>query len=109
MTIISAGEMDQRITIQQLTVVRGALGGHDETWSDLCTIWAKSIDLTGREIYQAKAMGSAATMQITIRWRSDVKPSMRVLFSDGSLARIEWIRHVTRRERMELYCLALDE
>jgi SPP1 family predicted phage head-tail adaptor len=109
MTIIASGELDQRITIQQMTVVRGSLGGHDETWSTLATVWAKTIDMTGREIYNAKEMGSAASMMITIRWRSDVKAAMRVIFSDGSMARIEWIRHVTRKERLELYCLDLND
>ncbi|MDE2466755.1 MAG: phage head closure protein [Alphaproteobacteria bacterium] len=108
MGIVSAGILDQRITIQELTVVRGALGGHDETWSTLATVWAQKLDMTGREIFQAKAMGSAATLLITIRYRPDVKASMRVVFSDGSMARIEWIRHVTRKERLELYCLKLD-
>ncbi len=107
--IVSSGRLDQRITIQQKTVVRGALGGHDETWSTLATVWAETTDLTGHEIFNAKAMGSAATQLITIRYRTDVRADMRVIFSDGSMARIEWIRRVTRREFMELYCLSLDD
>lgn len=109
MAIAPSGILDQRVAIQELTVVRGAMGGHDETWNTLATVWAQTLDMTGREIYQAKEMGSAATMLVTIRWRSDVKASMRVIFSDGSMARIEWIRHVTRKERLELYCLALND
>ncbi|MBW8066693.1 MAG: phage head closure protein [Ferrovum sp.] len=109
MSLVAAGFLDQRITIQTLTVVRGALGGHDETWSPLAAVWAQMMDMTGREIFQAKAMGSAATVLITIRYRSDVRASQRILFTDGSIARIEWIRHVTRKERLELYCLRLDD
>ena len=108
MGIVSAGILDQRITIQIKTVVRGSLGGHDETWATLATVWAQTLDMTGREIFQAKAMGSSSTMLITIRYRNDVKADQRILFSDGSLARIEWVRHVTRKERLELYCLKID-
>jgi SPP1 family predicted phage head-tail adaptor len=86
MGLVAAGFLDQRITIQTLTVVRGALGGHDETWSPLATVWAQMMDMTGREIFQAKAMGSAATVLITIRYRSDVRASQRILFTDGSIA-----------------------
>ncbi|WP_297505310.1 hypothetical protein [Ferrovum sp.] len=43
------------------------------------------------------------------RYRSGVRASQRILFTDGSIARIEWIRHVTRKERLELYCLRLDD
>lgn len=106
--IVCAARLDQRITIQQKTVVRGALGGHEETWTDVAIVWAETRDMTGREIFNAKAMGSAATQLITVRYRTDVKPDMRVRFADGSLARIEWMRHVTRKEYMEMYCLSLD-
>lgn len=106
--IVSSGRLDQRITLQKKTVVRGALGGHDDTWATLATVWAETADMTGHEIFNAKAMGSAATQLITIRFRSDVHADMRVIFSDGNMARIEWIRYVTRREFMELYCLSID-
>lgn len=106
--IVSAGDLDQRITLQQMTVARGALGGHEETWADLVTVWAKTRDMSGRELFNAKGMGSAVTQVITIRFRDDVKAAMRVKFANGALARIEWIRRVTRREYMELYCLDID-
>lgn len=108
MAIVAAGRLDQRITIQQKTVVRGALGGHDETWRPLAVVWAETIDLSGREIFNARAMGSAATIKITMRWRPDVKADQRILFADGSMARIEWIRRITRKQYLELYCLDLN-
>jgi SPP1 family predicted phage head-tail adaptor len=107
--LVSGGILDQRVTILEKTDVRGSLGGHDETWSTLATVWAQVLDMTGREIFQAKAMGSAATRLVTIRFRPDVMACMHVQFSDGATARIEWIRRATRMERLELYCLILDE
>ena len=108
MPLVSSGRLNQRITIQAMTLVRGALDGHDETWSDLAVVWAEVTDLSGREIFNAKAMGSEATKRITIRYRTDVKASMRVIFTDGSMARIEWIRRVSPRLWVELYCLDLN-
>ena len=108
MPLVSSGRLNQRITIQAMTLVRGALGCHDETWSDLAVVWAEVTDLSGREIFNAKAMGSEATKRITIRYRTDVKASMRVIFTDGSMARIEWIRRVSPRLWVELYCLDLN-
>ncbi len=107
--LVSSGRLDQRITLQHKTVVRGSLGGHAETWSTLATVWAETLDMSGHEIFNAKAIGSGATQLITIRYRSDVHADMRVIFADGSMARIEWIRRVTRREFMELYCLSLND
>ena len=109
MAIVASGRLDQRITLQKKTVLRGALGGHDETWSTLAVVYAETLDMSGREIFNAKAMGSEATMRITIRWRNDVHHDMRVVFLDGTMARIEWIRHVTRKQYLELYCISLDD
>ena len=109
MALVASGILDQRITISQLTVARGALGGHDETWARYATVWAQMQDMTGREIFQAKAMGSAATKLFTIRYLAGVKPAMQVVAPDGTVCRIEWIRQVTRKEYLELYCLVLDD
>ncbi|BAP88850.1 phage head-tail adaptor [Burkholderiales bacterium GJ-E10] len=109
MPLVSGGRLNQRITIQAMTRVRGPLGGHDETWSDFAVVWAEVTDLSGREIFNAKAMGSAVTKRITIRYRTDILAAMRVVFSDGSMARIEWIRRVSPKLWVELYCLDLDE
>ncbi len=109
MALVSSGILDQRITIQQLTVVRGQFGGHDETWSTFATVWAQILDMTGREIFQAHAMGSAATKLITIRYMTGVVPAMQVVLPDGVIGRIEWIRVVPRKKYMELYCLVLND
>ena len=109
MPLVSSGRLNQRITIQAMTRVRGALGGHDETWSNFAIVWAEVTDMSGRELFNAKAMGSEVTKRVTIRYRTDIVAAMRVIFSDGSMARIEWIRRVSPKLRVELYCLDLDE
>lgn len=101
-------QFDQRIALQQMTVVRDAVGGHAETWATLATVWAKVRDMSGKEIFSAKAAGNAVSQCLTIRYRSDVKAAMRVLFADGSLARIEWIRQMNRKEYLELYAVAIN-
>ncbi|BBE50898.1 Head-tail adaptor [Ferriphaselus amnicola] len=108
-TRVSAGRLDRRITLQQKTAARGALGGHQEVWSNLATVWAEVRDLSGREIFNAKAVGSAATRVATIRYRADVKADHRVLLANGIKLRIEWLRRIERHETLELYCLEIDE
>lgn len=108
MTIVSAGILDQRITIQYLSLARGALGGHDEVWNDLATVYAQTIDLSGKEIFQSKAMGSETQVIVTIRWRSDVTNAMRIQTSSGTLMRIANLRRVTRKEFLVLECVLLD-
>ncbi len=114
--------------VMQMNVVRGALGGHDESWSTLATVWANVQDMNGHEIFKAKAMGSQATKMITVRYRPDVRPAMHVVLpregfslsqvvigenplsaENGVILRIEWIQRVSRKEYIVLYCLALDD
>ena len=108
-SLVSSGILDQRVTIQQYTNVKGTYGGHDETWSTFITVWAQTVDMTGREIYQAKEMGAAANVMVVTRYIDGITTAMRVLLPDGNFARIQWIRRVTRKERLELYCLLLND
>jgi len=110
MPLVDAGRLNQRVTILVKTVVRGDMGGHDETWAPLTNgvVWAEIVDMSGREIYNARAMGSEATKRITIRWRTDVKADQRVQFSDGTQARVEWIREVRPRLWIEMFCLDVN-
>lgn len=107
--LVSAGVLDQQITVQQMTVARGPLGGHDETWANFATVWAQVLDLTGREIYNGKEMGSAVNVQCTCRYRTDIVPAMRVILPDGTMARIEYIERVSRHAYIVLYCLLLND
>lgn len=109
MPLVSSGRLNQRITILEKTIVRGQFGGHDETWSTLASVWAEIVDMSGREIFQAHAMGSDVTKRLTIRWRTDVKADQHVVFADGSMARIQWIRRMSPKLWIELYCLDLND
>lgn len=75
---MNAGELRHRVTFQR----RGpdpATGGLTD-WTDHATVWAKVEDLSGRDYFRAQMLGEASlvTTRITIRWRPDVDPHMRV-------------------------------
>ena len=108
-SLVSSGDLDQRVTLLQKTVARGNLGGLSETWAQFRKVWARVDDMTGREIFAAKGYGSASSMMVTTRYIEGITDAMNVQFSDGTIARIEWMRVVNRKQRMELYCLLLDD
>lgn len=79
---MNAGELRHRVTFQK----RGldpATGGLT-AWTDYVTVWAKVEDLSGRDYIQAQMLGEASlvTARITIRWRPDIDPHMRVKLGD---------------------------
>lgn len=44
---MSAGDLNQRITFQQLTQTKDSEGGMVDSWADLKTVWANRNNLTG--------------------------------------------------------------
>lgn len=107
--MIAAGSLDRRITLLQPTVSRGALGGHSESWGTLATVWGRERPLSGREIFNAQAAGSAVSRAVLIRWRDDVDATLRVQLSDGRIGRIAWVAEVGRCEGLELFCEVVNE
>ncbi len=80
-----AGELNERITLQQNTPTRDEFGAEIPHWSDVATVWAKVIALSGNEgIALATAVVTVA-YQITLRYRDDVSAAMRVLYEGLTL------------------------
>lgn len=77
--ILQAGEFDQRITIQQPAIGQDAYGQLVTGWDDVCAVWAKKSDMTGREYLAAAATQAEVTTKITIRYRAGITAAMRVL------------------------------
>lgn len=106
---VPSGNLDQRVRIQHKTVVRDDIGGHTETWADLATVWAEVRPMTGKQIVNAKAIGSEANMLVTIRNRSGLSADMRILLADGSVAMIEWLQvYMSREPFLEIHCRILN-
>lgn len=69
-----------RITIQQLVSGQDSYGQPIDVWQDVVTTWARVEDLSGREYFAAQQVPtSQITTRVTIRWRNDIKPYMRII------------------------------
>jgi SPP1 family predicted phage head-tail adaptor len=93
-------------TLQQPTTVSsdGAGGGETE-WQDVEHIWGRRETLTGNEALQAGAINSTLTDRFTMRYRSDLQASWRLVLDDGvTILRIVAKREVVRRQWLELDC-----
>lgn len=76
---MNPGKMDRRVSIQALTVTRGAAGGAVETYSLLDTVWAERIEEGAREFRSGGALHAEATTLFRIRYRSDVTTKHRLV------------------------------
>ena len=89
------GRMDRRITIIQRTVTSSD-SNEDYTsgWEEISTspeVWARKSDLRGKEVVIADQVQMMYLTIWTIRYRSDIKPSMRIVDGNGQVYEITTI------------------
>lgn len=76
---MQAGRLNKRITIQSPATGQDATGEPTTGWTDVATVWASIVDVSGREYVAAGGLQNSAQTKITIRYRSGIVPSMRVV------------------------------
>lgn len=103
------GELRHRITIQQLSRIPDDMGGYEEQWQDVVSLWAKIEPLRGRERFVAQQAQSEVTHRVITRYYSGIKPQMRVVYGSRSFD-IEAVINVDEKnEWLELQCVEVQE
>lgn len=96
------------VLIQAPSTEQDSAGEPVAAWVDVVTVWAYVRDLTPKNNpsgLNADGLQSIATTRITIRFRRDVTPEMRVVLGDVPY-RIESTLDVTgRRTWLDLMCI----
>lgn len=105
------GRMRDRVTIQQKTTTTDTQLGRSVSWGTLATVWAnvRPWPRAGGETIRAQAITAQMDYEVEIRYRADVTPTMRVLWTpyDGSQKTLEIFEATPkdgRRERLLLQC-----
>ena len=111
--MLAAGRLRDRVTIKTKSVVRDAYGGETVTWVTLAEVWAGVETLSGREYLATLAGGvdqvrSERITRVVIRYRSDVREYMQIVFGTRTL-RIEQVLEVERRTTLYLMCSESNE
>jgi len=97
---VNPGDLRTSITLQEPTIATDAGGAQKPTFADVAinpTIWARWINAHGQETVQ-NAMKNVQRATVTIRYRSDVLSTWRVL-KDGEPWNIISIDPVQDRKR----------
>ena len=102
--MVRAGLLRHRVVIQTLSTAKDAIGGDAETWTRLATVWAEVKPLSAREALEAQRMTSTASHFITVRYRDDLAPNMRVVWR-GRTFEISQVENLDGRdEAIRLWC-----
>ncbi len=77
--IYSAGQLNQRVQLQQRAAAHNNLGEAAGGWADFGgPLWAKVEPLSGREFLAAGALQQPVDTRFVIRHRAGVTPSLRL-------------------------------
>lgn len=79
---ITAGQLDQRLTLQSRASGVDVLGQATGAWQTVATVWGRARPLRSRELFAAGSVGNVTDLEFTIRWRNDVRHTWRVLWRD---------------------------
>jgi SPP1 family predicted phage head-tail adaptor len=76
------GDLRKQVTIEAETPTADGGGGYALAWTNVATMWAQIVPLSGSKPYIDGHLESHVTHRITIRWRSDiaVTADMRVIY-----------------------------
>lgn len=102
---IGAGELSERITIEQASTSQDAVGQAVNSWSTVATVWAGVNPLSGREFFAAGATQSQETIVFRIRYMAGLTSAMRVSWQGNAYpmtappVNVDGASHT-----LELYC-----
>jgi SPP1 family predicted phage head-tail adaptor len=102
---MDAGQLDQRLTLQQKSTTTNGFGEDVVTWNDVATVWAKAAPLRGREFSSAAETQSSAEVRFTVRFRDDVDETWRLMWRGKAYALVAPPINVGgTREWLEMMC-----
>lgn len=101
--MIDAGELTERITIEQPAKGQNNVGETTLTWSTYATVWAKVQSLSGREAERYGEIVGFSGHKVIIRALDGVGTSMRVIYR-GRTLEIGAVNEYDRVWWMELIC-----
>lgn len=82
---MSAGELDQRISLQRLTLTPDGVGGSTEAWEEYAAVWARVRPQRGRERQESERQEATREYRVKIRHRSDVLEADRIVWRERQL------------------------
>jgi SPP1 family predicted phage head-tail adaptor len=79
------GDLRRRVALQAPTDSIDSYGQAIRTWATYATVWASVVSTPGSEPQSALMQSSVTTYTVTMRYRTDVLPTHRMIYGDITL------------------------
>lgn len=100
---LDAGDLTDRITIEEPTESRNDVGETILSWSTFSTVWADVQTMSGREAERHGMTAGINAYRVTIRHLAGLQSSMRIIH-DGRTLEIGQVNEKERKWHQELLC-----
>lgn len=105
--MIDPGNLDRRIMLRSASITRDAFGQEVRTYGDLGQVWAKVDYRTTKEGEDGTKLTASNKVRFTIRYRSDVDATTKVLWS-GKTFEVEGVSLEGRERYLVLDTILRD-
>lgn len=79
--MINAGELKNKITLQQQAKDQDGHTRPENPWEDVATVWAAMITTGGKEFFAAQKINAETNAVFKIRYKPNIDAAMRICFS----------------------------
>jgi len=106
--MIDPGRLRERVTIQQATETRNAMGEVVQSWVTFAERWASVDGLSSREFLLQGQQQSEISHRVRLRYVPGMKATMRFLWRGRVLEMTSLLEHGNRSEHEALCTERLD-
>lgn len=101
---LSAGALRHRIVLQRRDAIPDEAGGARTVFTPFATAWAQIVPAAPRRRPDAAALLTGGEYRLRLRYRTDVRPGMRVLWGPQTLDVLQVAPLSGERRFLDLLC-----
>jgi SPP1 family predicted phage head-tail adaptor len=106
--MIDFGRLRERVTIQQATERRNAMGETVQTWETFAERWASVDGLSSREVLLQGQQQTEVSHRVRMRYVTDMTSTMRILWRGRVLEIASLLEHGNRSHHEALCTERVD-
>jgi SPP1 family predicted phage head-tail adaptor len=102
------GRLRHRLTLESAIRTPDGGGGAAETWTTVAQVWGQIRPTGGSEGFDADTVAGRISHEITLRYRADVVPAMRLVSGNRNFEIMAVIDIDERRRWLKCLCVERD-
>ncbi|MBT9134895.1 MAG: hypothetical protein DDT38_01637 [Firmicutes bacterium] len=107
-TVVRTGDFRRRVTVERYEETIDSAGAVRQAYVPHVTVWAQVKDLSGSMLTHSQQVNPEVRVQVTIRYRSDIVPLMRITVGARQLYTAAVLDPDGRRRYLEILCTERD-